>query len=224
MIKIYKYKINKDSRREVDALFGILTSEEKKRALKFRFEKDFLLYSVGKILAKKIIAENFNILPVEVEFFIDKYQRPFVKNSQVKDFDFNISHSGEYVVLAVSDKRIGIDIERIKPIDLELSKDVFHDREIAYLQQGRQKKQERFFEIWTLKEAFVKMIGEGLSYSLKDFYFVIGEGIKINFLKSDKQEVFFESWSIDDYKIAVSSKEDLGSKNIFKIDKIDFKL
>lgn len=208
MNHIFYHKIKSDIDKKILDT-SILSSEEKMRAQSFRFDKDFNLYVSGKLLAKKSIASFFNLKPEDIKFKKDNYDRPFLDHSEVKDFDFNLSHSGEYVVLAISDKRIGIDIEEIKPIDLNLSEDCFHEKERQFLLQSGKDQLAVFYNIWTLKESFIKAIGEGLSYPLKNFYFDMNDPqFNINILDHKYNESWnFKTYNIDDnYKMAACIK------------------
>lgn len=84
---------------------------------------------------------------------------------------FNLSHSGDYAVLAVSCNSVGVDLERIRPIDWErISARFFHPSEQAYLSQSADPRT-AFFWIWTLKESYLK--AEGLGFSVSPARFCI---------------------------------------------------
>lgn len=171
MQKIYIYNINNITKNKLVLASSFLSAEEKERAERFKFQKDYKLYTAGKIMARKIIGSYFDVKPEKVRFRIDEYDRPHLQYPEKGNFDFNISHSGDFVVLAISDSRVGIDVERIKPIDLNIAEDCFHEKERVYLQSDQGRLFENFYKIWTLKESFIKAIGEGLSCPLKNFYF-----------------------------------------------------
>jgi 4'-phosphopantetheinyl transferase len=83
---------------------------------------------------------------------------------------FNISHAGEWVLCAISNTEIGIDIELIQPIDLDIAK--YYFSEVEYMDLQRKEGAEKvsyFFDLWTLKESYIKARGMGLSIPLKDF-------------------------------------------------------
>lgn len=222
MTRVYYYKIDKTlDLRQRDDLLALLSREERQRADAFRFKKDFHLYVVGKIMTRKVLAAELDILPQDIKFRIDKYKRPYLDLLQEVYLDFNISHSGEYVVLAVSEKSVGIDIERIKSIDLNLATDVFHQEELAYLFQKKEGELERFFRLWTLKESFIKAVGEGLSFPLKEFYFNFSSNeIELNILREGTSgNWFFQEFSVDDdYKLAfcICADDKVNSPIVFK--------
>ena len=77
---------------------------------------------------------------------------------------FSLSHAGELALCAVSDAPVGCDIERVKDAPLEIAPRAFAPGERAYLNAARDdgEVQRRFFALWTLKESYMKMTGEGL--------------------------------------------------------------
>jgi phosphopantetheine--protein transferase-like protein len=88
-----------------------------------------------------------------------------------KRLEFNLSHSGKYAVLAVSDQPVGIDVERMKKNRLSVAKRCFCTEEYEDIVQAGDEWQQniRFLEYWTMKEAYVKRTGEGLRISLNSF-------------------------------------------------------
>ncbi|MDP8228348.1 MAG: 4'-phosphopantetheinyl transferase superfamily protein [Candidatus Electryoneaceae bacterium] len=117
----------------------------------------------------------------------NRYKRPYL----VGDFDFNISHSGEYVVCGVSDEGdIGIDIEKI------------HDIEIAHFQQFFPQDQWRwlqsidfnlyeFFRLWTKIESVIKWEGSGMYVGI-DKVSLKGENAEVGGKGCHVKEVFIE--------------------------------
>lgn len=82
---------------------------------------------------------------------------------------FNISHSGEYVVLAYKKniRSIGVDIQQIKEFSEGAKKRILHEKERFYFQNGNR---EDINRIWAIKESYVKMTGVGLSCDFRDLY------------------------------------------------------
>jgi 4'-phosphopantetheinyl transferase len=123
----------------------------------YQFWQDAQHSLFGKLLLKKALEElPLSQLDLEnIEY--SPHQRPFFDQAAV---DFNISHSGSLVVCAVaSHMRVGIDIEEIKPIDIQEFQDYFSTSELASITQGSI----TFHTLWTQKEAVMKANGKGLS-------------------------------------------------------------
>jgi 4'-phosphopantetheinyl transferase len=94
----------------------------------------------------------------------NQYGRPLLS----ENIDFNISHSGNYVMCALSDEgNIGVDIEEIKAIDVTQFKKFITSDELALIQNSENSLTE-FYELWAKKEAVMKAEGRGLSIPLKD--------------------------------------------------------
>jgi 4'-phosphopantetheinyl transferase len=86
------------------------------------------------------------------------------------DLFFNISHAGEIVVVAFSDREIGVDVERHGRARLDVSSRFFHPDEHAMLLAADEVTRERLFtELWAIKESFVKYLGTGISRPLSSF-------------------------------------------------------
>lgn len=104
-------------------------------------------------------------------------QRPYVYSTtsqgkpifiQPKNVDFSISHSNFFAVAAISDKPVGIDVERIRPYDKDLVKRFFTKSDLDYLESIKRKEvDKKFTEIWTFKEATCKMMDRPLMQVLQ---------------------------------------------------------
>ena len=99
---------------------------------------------------------DFNILK-------DAKGKPYFKNVPLA---FNISHSQQYWVLAISDQPIGVDIQnKINNKTIAIAKRFFHPQEIALISSH----QDMFFDVWSAKESFVKYNGWGIDEQFKTF-------------------------------------------------------
>ncbi|GGF16059.1 hypothetical protein GCM10011383_29270 [Hymenobacter cavernae] len=97
-----------------------------------------------------------------------KFKRPYFDGL----VDFNISHSGAYVVCGISlDDKLGVDIELIKDISLQEMQSQFSAQEWLEI-VGSSDKLRAFYTHWTRKEAFLKAVGLGLSYSPDKINFI----------------------------------------------------
>ncbi|RAJ11149.1 phosphopantetheine--protein transferase-like protein [Chitinophaga skermanii] len=93
----------------------------------------------------------------------DKYGRPYLLNSPI---DFNISHAGDLVVLLVSDRKIGVDVEKISPIALDDFEQVFTQQEWQIIGKDLN----LFYRYWTIKEAVMKADGRGMHIPLQSIH------------------------------------------------------
>lgn len=92
----------------------------------------------------------------------DKNGKPYIEGNS--EIHFNISHTDGLLVIAVSDYEVGIDAEKVREVDMRVKKR-FTKAEAEYVGESIN----RFFEIWTKKEAFLKQKGVGLKGGLQSF-------------------------------------------------------
>lgn len=80
---------------------------------------------------------------------------------------FNLSHSLDMVLCAVSENPVGCDIEKVTDAPMEIARRVFCEKERGYIDaaQSVEERNHRFFRLWTMKESYMKMTGEGMSLS-----------------------------------------------------------
>lgn len=122
------------------------------------------------------------------------YGKPYLSNTC--GLFFNLSHSGDYAMCALSDCEIGCDVERIDPrIDLAIAERFFDpsESEWIFLGESREEQADRFFRLWTLKESLMKATGEGFSRSPRSFSFLM-EG-ETPILKNPARELLPYSFS-----------------------------
>ncbi len=124
----------------------------------------------GEKLVKEHIANALNIAPESLIILTGKNGKPYIKNCKIK---FNISHCENVLTCAFSTEEIGIDIERVRPFSLNILKRFFSEEEQEYVlgniptNDDFQKCEneeilERFYRIYTLKEAICKKSGIGI--------------------------------------------------------------
>ena len=122
-------------------------------------------------MLRKILGRYLEIAPEKLIFSYGSHGKPKIENSP---FNFNLSNSGDLALCAIAyEKEIGIDIEYLlrELKDAEaIAKRFFSSKESAeFLSLPLEERQLAFFRCWTRKEAYIKAIGDGLSYSLSNF-------------------------------------------------------
>ena len=122
-------------------------------------------------------------------------------------FSYNLSHSGDYVMLAAAEQEIGCDIQRMGSENMKLARRFFTREEVQSLEALGESEERRdlFFRLWTLKESFLKATGRGLSLPLNAFQIVIGPDGMISPLPYDdgKTYHFAEPQPVPGYRCAV---------------------
>ena len=125
------------------------------RARKFRREEDRLRCIAAGAL------EVYALGVRESGIVLDERGKPTAPERGVF---FSVSHSGDYAVLALSDREVGTDIEKIEDARLAVAERVFTPEELLWM---REDAQERFYILWTLKESVSKLDGRGLSLPME---------------------------------------------------------
>ncbi len=208
------------SNEKLNELCLLIDSEKRCKVEKFLNKKDKIRTLIGEILIRIIIMENLNISNKNIRFNKNQYGKPYLKD--YPNFNFNISHSGEYVLCAIDDKPIGVDVEEVKPIACEeIAKSFFTAKEFNYIVNQDLKFQlDRFYEIWTLKESYIKCCGQGLSIPLKSFSIEVDQHENIKVISNNEyKEHTFKLFDIDlGYKVAICSLSKEISNNIIRLD------
>lgn len=134
------------------------------RIQKFRHWRDAHSCLFGKLLLLEGLSDSkIHLSLSDIQY--NSFNRPYFEHDNI---DFNISHSGEYVVCAISnDGRVGIDIERVADIDIDGFEGQFDGHEWDDILKSPNRS-ECFFDYWTKKEAGVKIDGRGLNVPLKN--------------------------------------------------------
>lgn len=143
--------------------YRLLSKAETEKVNRFRFFADKERFAVSRITLKLLI-DAFLGMPLNgVDLEYTKFGKPVYDG-----LEFNISHSGNFVLIAIGGAPLGIDIETSKEgFDFNsLHKNTFCAKEIAYINDGDDRKT-RFIVLWTRKEALLKATGEGLIDDLR---------------------------------------------------------
>lgn len=172
--------------------YNLLNSEEKKQQKRFYFQRNRHQYLVTRALVRTVLSQYLHeIRPHELIFKVNRYGKPCVNNLPLPfPLEFNISHSEKLVILAVTNGiQVGVDVEyilrdsKVIPIaDRFFSPQEFN--ELRSLEQDQQ--YDRFFDLWTLKEAYIKARGMGLSLPLDKFSYSLTDNNTITISFDEK--------------------------------------
>lgn len=120
---------------------------------------------------------------------------------------FNLSHSRAMVVCAISDLPVGCDVEKIQSGAEKVAERFFTENEKAYLDRFPDSERTgEFFRLWTMKESYVKMTGEGLRIDLDRFEIVIAEKTSV-YRDGERCDCFIKEYEIPGYKLSVCARE-----------------
>ena len=154
---------------EVMELRKFLTVSEVEKSQRFRFNKDRVSYIVVHGLLRMMLGRHLGISPQEVSMVYNSYGKPAVSGCS-RNVCFNMtSRAGVSVLAFDSENEIGVDVERLdEAFEFEsIVKRFFPAKEIQYIFQSKVNSRQRFYQIWTRKEAYLKAIGTGITENLK---------------------------------------------------------
>ncbi|MDT7827313.1 4'-phosphopantetheinyl transferase superfamily protein [Pricia sp. S334] len=156
---------------DMDFYKNLLSPAEIQKADSFKFVRDRRVYTLARGLLRTLSGRYLNRVPAHITFDEGEYGKPYFNfDTAIK---FNISHSGNRIVLAfVRNNDIGVDIESIKNDFevMEVARHFFSSDEILVLEALPEKaKVAAFYRCWTRKESFIKAKGMGLSLPLTSF-------------------------------------------------------
>lgn len=160
LVKILCFDISSLCDSEYFFLYEKSTPERKARADRYRNPDDKKRCIVAGALLSYALSEHITHPPDNFTIQKNSHGKPYIKD--VPDFEFNLSHSGRYVVIGYGSSPVGIDVEEIRT-DKDLKKVAlryFTQNEISYAEEADF--EDRFFQIWTGKESYLKYLGTGL--------------------------------------------------------------
>lgn len=155
---------------ECEKFLSLVSEHRQKKIERFHFEKDKLLSLFAELLVRWQVMQKFHIPNREIQFDYGIHGKPFLLNAE---YPFSLSHSGKYIAFASSPFPIGIDIESVQKADLQIAESHFSPEELRFIQNHEQPEL-AFYQIWTAKEAYLKMTGDGLTVSLNTFCTISG--------------------------------------------------
>lgn len=152
----------------------LLAADERQRADRFIHLRDRRRFIVARAWLRQLLGAQLHAPPEAIEFVYGDYGKPALARPFAgSDLRFNLAHAGDVAVCALTRGRdVGIDVEAVRAMrDAEIvAARLFSLRENrAFCALEASDKPLGFFNCWTRKEAFVKALGDGLSYPLDSF-------------------------------------------------------
>lgn len=156
------------------------------------------MLAAGHLLRDALFARGYRLKELTVQK--NEHGKPYMK--ELPDFYYNLSHSGEYAVCAVSDQPVGIDIEGIRfaeekdweRMDHLAARIMTADEQAAYWKIRPEERPVEFTKLWTKKESVAKLLGCGMQLPFG----------QIDTLHAG---TFFQTWQKEGYVICVAAEE-----------------
>lgn len=170
---VYQYAMNTEeilTLNELGVLLKLVSIERRNRIEKYRFMKDKVHSLFAEIILRYALWVQYGIGDNCIEFRYSQYGKPYL--ADYPNIYFNLSHSGNWVLCGVGGVSLGIDVEFMRENDLSIADKICTGEERYFIMgQPLEKRIETFYQIWTLKESYVKNIGRGFSIPFDTFSF-----------------------------------------------------
>lgn len=178
-----------------------LGQARQKKILQFVQEKDRKLsLGAGLLLHRILPIYGKNICDI----YTDSKGKPLLQGLY-----FNLSHSEQKILLAISDSPVGCDIEKVTKASFNVAQHFFCAEENDYLSSIAEEKRNRaFFRLWTVKESYLKMTGEGLSLPLDSFEARLQEQTAI-YRDGTPVPCFVKEYVLGEYQAAVCAEREI---------------
>ncbi|WP_144558043.1 4'-phosphopantetheinyl transferase family protein [Shouchella miscanthi] len=220
---VYAFEISKPfSESQKELFLHQIPLDRQERVRSYVREEDAIRSLCGSLLIKYILWKELQITKFNLNY--NKYGKPSI--AEFPNFHYNLSHSHNWIVCATNNKEVGIDIEKIKEIDLGIAERFFTSAEFDDIKKmpTLNDKLTRFYEFWTMKEAFIKNLGKGLSVPLNSFCIRQENNLYVTNDKSSKLYYFKQPLIDTGYKLAVCTQQEILDINIKYIDIKDFNI
>lgn len=184
-------------------LLNFLTLDRQSKICKYINTSDRKLSLYAALMTRMIIAIKTGSSVNTLNFIVSDNHKPKLYANNF--IDFNFSHTSDAILLTVSTQDlVGADIELCQSIPEEVMPYVFHPHELNYINAATStERTDRFYEIWTKKEAYTKMQGFGLSYDI----------LSLNVLSNNIKDLLY-TWKQGKYMCSVCSSS-ISSTHLF---------
>lgn len=199
MYKIIYKNINDINKDDLLNFYQYIYNEKKKKIDKLKKETDKLVSILGEYLLAQLLKKYYNIDYKKVKFNYNKNGKPFISNYNIF---FNISHSHNFAACIISDNECGIDIELVRPVNLNIINTFTNSNEKEYILNNNADVYYRLFKIFTLKEAYLKMMGSKIT-NIKNIKLIINS----NDIKCLDNNIIFFSKLDNNIIISISIKK-----------------
>ncbi len=213
-VQIYTRRIEDVGEADLAAERALLDDGERERSGRFVFEAGRVEYIAAHALVRTALARRLDADPREFHFVEGRYGKPTAwLGDRPAPVSFNLSHTRGMVAVGLAEggTALGVDVENgSRKIDLSIAEHYFAPPELAWLTaRADAERAPGFMTLWTLKEAFVKATGKGLSQELDRFWFADPDArpIRVGFapdLAEDPAQWGFEHRVMpEDYHLSV---------------------
>ena len=163
-----------------------LSGQRREQALKYRYEMGQRTCAAAYLLLCRGLREEYGITELPL-FEYGEHGKPSILGHP--EIHFNLSHCREAAVCIISDHPVGVDVESVRPLKDSLAEYTMNDAELDEIRQAANPALQ-FTRFWTMKEALLKLTGEGINNHLKNVL--------------DRSDVIFETTVAPDIRYVIT--------------------
>ena len=198
-------------RPQIPDLTRTLSPAEQEQSKRFRLREDAERFLIGRGVIRQLLAVQTGVPPELITLLTTPSGKPYLDPAQsfnARRNDFNLSHSGGYLLLAWSQVGpVGVDIEavniRSRETLLAMAERAFSPEELAIVRSASPASLVQiFYRIWVRKEALVKAEGDGIGGPMQSFSVVAASGQKLRWLVQVTLPARGSSWSLSELQVS----------------------
>ena len=141
-----------------------LSEQRREQALRYKFELGQRTCAAAYLLLCQGLQQEYGISEQPL-FAFGEHGKPSIVGHP--EIHFNLSHCREAALCAISDRPVGVDVESVRSFNASLVEYTMNEQEVQQIRQAADPARE-FTRLWTMKEALMKLTGEGISNHMKD--------------------------------------------------------
>ncbi len=190
----------------------LLNQSEKEQHQRFHFERHRNQYLITRALLRSTLSLYVpTVFPQDWCFYRNQYGKPYIQTDFIAEpLNFNLSHTQNMVVLAVTRHcEIGVDVEYTQRENntIDIAESYFSSEETrALFQLDESLQHNRFFDLWTLKEAYIKACSMGLSIPLNAFSYHFPSEGKVAISFAAERNDHPDNWQFGQFDLPSSHK------------------
>jgi 4'-phosphopantetheinyl transferase len=165
--------------RETSQYEAVLSDDERQHCQQLNNPQQQREFLLGRATLRKVLASYCDTSAQDLAFCVNAYGKPQLEGSLAETLKFNVARSNGFSICAVASQEVGVDIESHPESAgmLDAADDYLSKTELQALRsQPAADQLQLFFRYWTLKEAWLKARGKGLSVPLHDFSILLKDG------------------------------------------------
>ncbi len=196
-------------REEYDLILSRLTEAARRKAQRFVHEEDRVRSAAGALMCMRGIGAAMGGAPYRMAY--GAYGKPGVEGHP--EIQFSLSHSGAMIVFAQASAPVGVDVEEIRDIDVSVFHRFLSGREKSLIASGADPLLS-FYTVWTVREAFAKQTGKGLSLFEEEEYGIDYDAERIFF---HGKVLMFRTFPVDGHVVSLCAEDIPAGLRVHKI-------